>query len=280
LAAKVREKGRAKGSTDKGEEPWAWSVGATWRGDLRLLARVARVVSEVAAGGEGEAELEIAVFARDDCERFRSPEELVERVTPQALRAFTLLTMSARGKGTVAEVLIARRKIYEPPFGGAWGVIVRALARDGPQEAKTMCDRLRIVARRGCSIWTRGLRKVETAPRITLQQKLLEMDGRRATLTKATVTMLAGTPFLLADLFLAHGPGRAAEKANLPYLTGAQLLILFVGPLLGGIVLPPIEVAELSPARRLLRLVGRSGVLSAGVGLLAALARVRLGLSS
>lgn len=279
MAAKAREERRAKGSTDEREEPWAWSVGTTWRGDLRLLARVARVVSEVAAKGESEAELEIAVFARDDCERFRSPEELVERVTPQALRAFTLLTMSARKKGTVAEVLIARRKIYEPPFGGAWGVIVRALA-DDPKEAKAMCDRLRIVARRGCSIWTRGLRKIETASPTVLQRKLFEMDGRRATLTKATVTLLAAAPFLLADLLLSHGPGKEAEKATLPYLTGAQLLILFVGPLLGGVVLPPIEVAELSPARRLLRLIGRSGVLSAGAGLLVALAKVRLGLSS
>jgi hypothetical protein len=266
----------------KREEPWAWSLGTTWRGELRLLAHVARVTREVAAGGEGPAKLTVAVFARDDCEEFQSPEEFVERVTPQALRTFSLLSIKARRGGVAAEVLFARKKLYEPPFGGAWGVVVRARAgKGGEEEAKAMCDRLRIVARRGCTIWTRGLRKVETAPRLVLQRKLLEMDGRRAVLTKGLVTLLASIPFLVVGLLSSDDlPGKDAEKAAIPYLTGAQMLILFVGPLLGGVILPAIEVAELSPGRRFLRLLGRSGVLSGGAGLLAAFAKGRLGLSS
>jgi hypothetical protein len=282
VAPQGRSKSRSAGSGSSSEQ-WAWSAGTVWRGDLRLLAHIARVTREVAAVEGSDGSLRIKLTARGDWEEFSTPEEFLQRVTQQAVRSFKLLTISAQAERRGAEVLIARKRIYEPPFNGTWGVVVQAHAGGGRgsaklEEAKAMCDRLRIVLRRGSLPWTLGLRATETAPRNTIEHKLQTLGSFRANMTKGFVTMSASMPFWLSALLLPDG--RDTEGDRLPYLTAVQLLIIFWGPLLASRILPAIEINELSPARRMLRLVGRSGILSAtAAGLVVTFVQVRAGLS-
>ncbi len=259
----------------------AWSAWAVWRGDLRLLAHVARVAREVVATDGAEGSLRIKVTARGDWEEFSTPEEFVQYVTPQAVRRFELLTISARAGHRQTEVSIARKRIYEAPFSGTRGVVIQARAGGAGaklEDATAMCDRLRIAVRRGSLPWTRGLRAAETGPRRGIEDKLQREGSFRANMTKAFVTMSASLPFWLSALLLPDG--QESEGERLPYLTAVQLMIIFWGPLLADRIFPAVEIADSSPARRILLLVGRSGILSAGAGILVAFVQVRAGLAA
>jgi hypothetical protein len=250
-----------------------------------LLAHVARVACEVVEDFGEVPTLQIRVDARDDREEFSSVERFLAEVTPQALSRFTRLSVVAAGGSAAAEVLMARKAVYEPPFGGSWGVVVQTKVAGGPpgersKRAQEMCDRLRVAVRRGSSRWTRGLRVSETGPRDAIAQRLLTLGGRHKALTHAGVTMLAATPFALAAALQSAGVLPDAEsKGSLTYLVVAQCLILTFGGPLTGMVMPAIEVAELTPARRALRLIGRSVLLSVASGLIVAFIQAKAGFS-
>jgi hypothetical protein len=276
--------GVATTAKKKSGDRWAWSVGSAWRGDPRLLAHIARVACEVVEEDGKHPLLQIGVEARDDREEFPSVERFLDEVTPQALSCFTRLSLVARGGSAVAEVLMARKAAYEPPFGGSWGVVVRARAAGGApaqrsERALAMCDRLRVAVRRGSSRWTRGLRASEAGSAEEIRQRLFALGGRHKALTHGLVTMLASTPFwLAAGLQSAGVVGDAESKGTVTYLVIAQCLILTFGASLAGMVMPAIEVAETTPGRRALRLIARSGLLSAASGLIVAFIRVKAGL--
>jgi hypothetical protein len=249
-----------------------------------LLAHIARVACEVVEDAGEDPSLQIKVDARDDWEEFSTVERFLAEVTPQALRCFTRLSVVAAGKSMAAEVLMARRAVYEPPFGGGWGVVVQAKVAGGAsaqrgERARAMCDRLRVAVRRGSFRWSRGLRVSETGSREAIAQRLLALGGRHKAFTHAGVTMLASTPFWLAGALHSAGVLHGADsKGSFTYLVIAQCLILTIGGPLAGIVMPAIEVAELTPARRTLRLVGRSVLLSVASGLIVAFLQAKVGL--
>lgn len=276
--------GVATAAKQKSVDRWAWSVWSAWRGDPRLLAHIARVACEVVEEGGKHPSLQISVEARDDREEFPSVERFLAEVTPQALSCFTRLSVVAQGENAVAEVLMARKAVYEPPFGGSWGVVVRVRASGGTpaqrsERALAMCDRLRVAVRRGGFRWTRGMRKSETGSAEEIRQRLFALGGRHKALTHGLVTMLASTPFWLAGGLQSVGVMSDAEsKGTLNYLIIVQCLILTFGAPLTGMVMPAIEVAEMTPGRRALRLIARSGLLSAASGLIVAFIRVKAGL--
>jgi hypothetical protein len=249
-----------------------------------LLAHIARVASDVVDDGGAEPSLQIRVEVRDDREEFPSVERFLAEATPQALSSFTRLSVVARGGSAAAEVLMARKPVYEPPFGGSWGVVVQTSASGGApaqrsERAVAMCDRLRVAVRRGSSRWSRGMRVSQTGPRERIRHRLLTLGGRHKALTHGVVTMLASTPFWLAAGLQSAGVLHDAEtKGMLTYLVIAQCLILSFGASLAGMVMPAIEVAEMTPGRRALRLIARSGLLSAASGLIVAFIRVKAGL--
>jgi hypothetical protein len=251
---------------------------------VRLLAHIARVACEVVEDGNEEPALQIRVDARGDREEFPSVERFLTEVTPQALRDFTRLSIVARSSSAAAEVLMARKAVYEPPFGGSWGVVVQTTVFGGApgrrsERALAMCDRLRVAVRRGSFQWARGLRVSETGPREGIRQRLFALGGRHKAWTHGAVTMLASTPFWLAAGLQSTGVTHDAEsKGTLTYLIIVQCLILTFGGPLAGMVMPAIEVAEMTPGRRALRLIARSGLLSAASGLIVAFIRVRAGL--
>jgi hypothetical protein len=271
-----------KAAADEYTEHWAWSAWASWRGDLRLLAHIARVAREAVEDTGSKASLHIKVVARDDWEQFSSAAEFLQGVTPQAVRRFSRLSIRVHGENCGAEVLMARKRIYEFPFNGSQGLVIHACAlgegsASPAERAKAICNRVRVAVRRGCSPWSPGLKVSETRPRTQIASHLARVGGARNAITKGFTTMLAALPFAIFAALEGLGVLDQDPGGRLTYLVIAQCAIVYFGQPLAPLVVPAIEIAEFTPARRALRLIGRSGLLSAASGLLLALIRVKSG---
>lgn len=276
-----------RGTATDSEPPreWAWSAWSIWRGDLQLLARAARVAF-LAVGGDGAgATLTIEVTARDDREEFDSVEGFIEQVTPQAMRRFTQLTIRAETAECGVEVLMARKKVAGFPFGDTRGLVIQAWARSADSDAaceaaEAICDQLRVTLRRGSLPWTRGLRETETTSRDGIKSSLSWLNHRRTLMTMTIVVILASVPFyaILAILSLDVVEIKDVDGA-VTAAVAAQVLILAIGLPAARFVMPSIEVAELTPGRRMARLLGRSGLVTGLAGLLLAFLKGKAGLA-
>jgi hypothetical protein len=181
-------------------------------------------------------------------------------------------------------VRIARKKVSDFPFNGHRGLAIqtRAMGSDpaaGARVAKATCDRLRTVVRRGSMPWTRGLQKTETASRGQIAERLKWLSKRRIWATAVIVTVLASLPLYV--LFVVSAIADVDERSTaeaLRYLAFAQIPIALVAFAVAGRVMPSIELAETTPGRRMLALLGKSGLVSVVTGVGAALAKSRLGL--
>jgi hypothetical protein len=261
---------------------WAWSAWTIWRGDLKLLARAARVALLAVGGDEGSAKVEIAIAARGDEEKFDSVDDFVEQVTPQAMSRFTRLTIRARAKGRSAEVLMARKRDSSFPFLNTRGLVVQAWVEgddDGAiEKAQAMCEELRVTLRRGSLPWTRGLKQTETSPRTSIAELLGGLGRRRTMTTMLIVTFLASLPFYAFFTLLSLDLIKVNDLDGVViYLLVAQTLILVVGLPAARIVMPPIELAEITPGRRMARLIGRSGLVTVLAGLALAFVKAKAG---
>ncbi len=219
-----------------------------------------------------------------DIEKFDTVKSFVEEVTPQAMRGFSRLWIRAEGEQLGAEVHMARKKVKAPPFCGNRGVVIKTWARGGDvaasKRAREVCDRMRVTVKRGSMPWTRGLKRTELSSPSGVREELALLDRRRSLVTMMLVTILASMPyymFVLASLLGVLNTKQLDDK--LIYLLGAQTLILILGVLLARIVMPPIELAEITPGRRMLRLVGRSGLVTVLTGLLLAFLKTKAGFS-
>lgn len=263
----------------------AWSAWSIWRGDVRLLAHVARsAVAEVEERSGSKPQLSIRVVVRDDTEEFSSADDLVEHISPQAVRRFNRLTIRAETSDCGVDVQIARRKVREAPFGNRRGVVIRAWSCKGDQKARgdaaaAMCDRLRVAVRRGSMPWTRGLKETETEPLKEIAQRLKWLEYRRTYATFAIVLAIASIPFyvLLAVVAFTEVDERSVSEV-LTYVIFAQVPIGVVAFFVARLVMPPIDLAELTPGRRYLQLIGKSGLLTVVAGLAVALAKDQFGM--
>lgn len=95
-------------------------------------------------------------------------------------------------------------------------------------------------------------------------------------MSRLIVSILVSLPayvFLLHVITVSTGAGRAAYT----HMGAVQLLVAIPSVALAPVVMPSIEVAELTPGRRMVRLVGRSGLISVAVGLVVAAIKAKLG---
>src|SRR2546421_11322935 len=79
------------------QEPADWVKWFSWRGSPQLVAQVARAAQRAA----GADVCSIVVSVRGDQEVFASPANFAEDVTPEALRDFSSIRISAAGTVTL-----------------------------------------------------------------------------------------------------------------------------------------------------------------------------------
>jgi hypothetical protein len=254
----------------------AWAATSSWRGDLKLFARIAqKAVEEVAALGEPHP-CSIEFEVRDDLERYDSIEGMLELVPAGTLRSFAASCIRVGGAGLLVEVRFRRKRSPgEPRFSESFGVSVE-VSSDGPhgrEPLEGVRDALIRVIARGGLRWGK-------APLTGLGDGSHEVSGalyqrwhERKALAQFTFLGIAWG--VLALVLAAAGavhpggedPGDPGGFLGDPYfLVVATTATQLISYPLSNLIFPAIEIADTAPWRRILQVIGRSGILSAAIG--------------
>jgi hypothetical protein len=110
--------------------PVAWAYWISWRGPPELVAHIARrAIWAVGSTDEErhEATCKIEVFVGADVEEMKDPDQLLDRVTEDALRKFSMIAIDVRGARGSVLIEMARKRMKErgPPRAG---VLVTAIS--------------------------------------------------------------------------------------------------------------------------------------------------------
>jgi hypothetical protein len=128
------------------ERSQSWDYWLCWAGNKQAIAQVARAsVWALRDSGEVEPQCRIDVRVEGDVESYGSPTEFLNEVTPQTLRKFDGMLVSARGDAIEVSTTFARRDDFGPPWmqGGA---LLNVTVKQDIAEAKLPVVRDSIVA--------------------------------------------------------------------------------------------------------------------------------------
>lgn len=260
----------------------AWAATGSWRGDLKLFARIAaKAVNEIEAAKQpGECRIEFAV--RHDLDAYGSVEELLERVPYSTTRNFLAARIVVGAAPLLVEVEFGRKRDEEAAFNCRYGVAVRVTS-DGTVDAATVgrvrTEVTKVVARGGFE-FLKGPTEGPTEERGDLAEALLRrwQERRRYTqLVFGGITLAVG---MVAQIFgLVFGDdGEIGSGASFALFT--VIIVAAVQAIsypLSMAIFPAIELADVTPGRRMLKVVGRSGLISAAVGIGATVLKAKLG---
>jgi len=262
----------------------AWSATGSWRGDYKLFARIVdRATSEVAAKKQSAAaRIEFAV--RDDLETYESSEDLLERVPFTTWKYFRSARIAVGGDELRVEVEFGRKKAREQSaFNCPRGVSVRVSSDgtvDGDAVREVRSAVSKVVERGGFS-WVKPPTEGPTRSLPILDHVLASRWRERILATHLLASAAAIAIVLavfIASLLIPDDDSLADELAS------SFWFALVVSFLVQGLshpvsmrVFPPIEVADTTPGRRMIKVIGGSGVISAAVGLGAAYLKSQIG---
>ena len=127
----------------------AWAATGSWRGDLKLFARIAEKAAGEISDCHQPAGMQIEFAVRDDLESYDSVEELLERVPPSTTRGFRSTRIRVGGPGLLAEVFFGRKEPESAMISCDYGVAVnpisvRQLARDHGCVARSVITKLSV----------------------------------------------------------------------------------------------------------------------------------------
>jgi len=260
----------------------AWAATGSWRGDLKLFARIAEKAADGIAAKGQSAETQIEFAVREDHETYDSVEDLLKRVPANTTRGFRSARISVGGPGLRADVRFGRKKPEDAAPSCQKGVAVE-ISSDGAVNDGAVAEVRSAVAKvvaRGGFEWVRPPTEGPTEEHGSLAET---QAGRWREREIATQAIFAGITLVVlaitaAIFFLFVDDGQtASDWEGLLSIVGVVAAVLGVSQGLANWlslqIFPAIEIADVTPGRRLLRLVGGSGLISAGVSVLAAFAK-------
>jgi hypothetical protein len=256
----------------------AWAATGAWHGDLKLFARIAeKAIEEVRACGQ-RPHCRIEFEVRDDLERFGSVREMIDLVPASTLRSFHTACIRVAGAAMKVEVRMGRtRSPLKEMFHGIRGVAVEVRSEGGIEEealTRTRDGVARVVARGGFR-WARKPARGLDPDRRHLESALNVRTHARRINAQAFFISVAALLLPLADAVedLVQAPGEDAEilaglleqPLFIPvFFTATQAASYLLTPF----IFPAIEIAGTTPGRRFLQVIGRSGLVTAAVGVL------------
>jgi hypothetical protein len=222
-----------------------WAVWSNWRGDRAKLARIPRAMESSAPGTPVRVELTVL----GDLEEYASVGAFVADAPSQSTRAFEVLAFHA-GEGF--EVVVRRS-------GGPTGVVLTA-----PSAAQL--DRVMPAITRGSLQWrwAKALPGLGRATNYDPSRSTRDGGGASAALaarnTERDRLMRAWTAVVLFGLFavgaalaLAAGVADTGSFAVATVIAAVAAVVLALLRPVRNLVLPPVEVAERTPGRRVAR---------------------------
>lgn len=246
----------------------AWAVTSAWRGDARLFAGIARAALQVVPGKETCFEF----VTRRHVEAYGSIQDFIDRVPASTLRSFTSARIRAGDKSLFVECSFGRRRpTEEVPFRSPLGVTVKVTSDDPSRHEIVQNTRTTLarVIERG-SI-TRAKPPIEGP---TEEQPDPVKALERASGIRTGVVQILFLLVSLATLVTAYGVfqlvvnrdevgGFSISFGNFAELLPIAVVIAQAASYpLSTLLFPAIEIADVSPGRRFLSVVGRSGVVS------------------
>ena len=246
------------------EQP-AWAVSSVWRGDRAKLGRIAAAMED-ATGGRAAGRTRIEVLVLDDVERYRSFSQFRLEAPEQTTKEFERLEL-IRGPLTVS---IRRKETDEHQRGVT-------LHRDGEASSAGVVTAIR----RGGIQWVWAQDVPKFTKLVNAKPSTNRTEGARAT-SEAELERRNGDRKKLMWVWtswwvffagaLLYGALRPVSKASAGELLAvtAGLVVVAVGAgairLIRDFALPPVEIADNTPGRRLLgRLIAVGGPVAAAV---------------
>lgn len=259
--------------------PHAWAVWSAWRGDVPLLLRVIRAAAWHVANVDGEApRCYVNVVVRDDVEQFRSPADLRDWVTPEAVRRFRAILIHVGGRETWAELAIVRELNQYVMAPAIPGVTLDVYSAD-PERAERVRNGTAVAVGRGGFRWALRLRRM--LPRVErgaepvwgsgpgrddALEKRVQLRDRRALVAGPLLNQVVASGAALAiDRIVDLGVSVLVTLSVIGLVPGLLMLLAGLLPFearmsafnwLQGWALPAIALTDLTPGRRLLRFVG------------------------
>lgn len=258
----------------------AWAATGSWRGDLKLFARIAEKAADEIAERRQPNGRRIEFAVRDDLEVYDSVEELLERVPASTTRGFRSARIQVGGAGLLVEVLFGRKEPESAVLSCDYGVAIK-VSSNGAVDAETVRDVRGAVAKvvaRGGFARVKPPTEGPTAERTNLAEALLGRWREREAVSQVifgaiTLVVLAIT----AAVFFLTTSDQTVEGVD---WEGLPTFLGLIGAVLGIVqlitlkastwIFPAIEIADVTPGRRMLKLIGGSGLISAAVSIAAA----------
>ncbi|HEX6665773.1 MAG TPA: hypothetical protein VF081_04190 [Solirubrobacterales bacterium] len=265
----------------------AWAATSTWRGDLKLFARIAeKAVEEVTQEGQ-PANCKIEFAIRDDSETYDSVSKLLEWVPASTVRSFSSARIIVGGAGLEVAICFGRKKPHDrAAFACDLGVAIR-VSSDGAVDEETIArirtGMAKLIARGGFP-WgahpSEGPTDENPDLDAALSKRWRERQGWSQAIFLAValaVIGLAYAVYTLVELDAKDKPDGLLEPGN-PIATVIVVSVVQVASFfLSNLIFPAIQIADVTPGRRILQVVGRSGVLTAAVGIAGAYFKSKFG---
>lgn len=265
----------------------AWAVTSSWRGDLKLFARIAEKASQAVGEAGQPKNCQVQFAVRHDLETYHSVEDLLERAPASTLRSFNSARIQVGEPGLRVEVRFGRKKAHsEAELDFQKGVSVQ-VSSDGAVTAETVArvrDAISVVVARGGFSWadlpTAGPSGSHEDREAAQTERWRRRQGS-AQAVFASVTILALLfAYVVFVLVTAEDGGKAGSDGDLPdplsagsFAIGVLLFAQGVSAPISTFLFPAIEIADVTPGRRIFQVVSRSGVVTAAVGVVGAYVR-------
>jgi hypothetical protein len=272
----------ARGGSD------AWGVTSSWRGDLKLFARIVERASQLIGETAQPTPCRIEFAVRDDLERYHSVQELLDRAPAGTLRSFTAARIRVGETGLYAEVCFGRKATQSDSALKAPPGVLLVVHSDGTVQ-KEVVERIRnelsVVVARGGFPRSRAPTTGPEPSGADWETALSERWRLRQTYAQAifggiTILVLLAA-YVVYTLLSAHegeGFDGHLDSLGLPAYSGGVFVVAqIVSFPMSNFLFPAIEIADVTPGRRLVQIVGRSGVVTATVGVAGAYFRSHVG---
>lgn len=250
---------------------YAWAVWSACRLSPAMLAQVARAAAWQISEYDDGTQCFIDVTVAGDVERFRSGKEFREEATPQAQRRFSQIKISVRGSDYGLDITVAREPTEQLPWDEVPSVVlaVGAAKDDCKPQVKAIRQGVAAAIDRGTFSFFHDEPKCgEDAGKVHSELKQRVAKRRKSVgvlyfasallpiVLVAVVAKILYAP-LYAPLMSASVAVIASMAYNLASVFGNDESTATWRRRADAVFFPAVEVAELTPGRRALRLLLR-----------------------
>lgn len=261
---------------------------SSWRGDLKLFARIVEKATQLVgeAGKPTPCRIEFAV--RNDLERYHSVDDLLERTPAGTLRSFNSARICVGEAALRVEVCFGRKTNNSVPALEASpgvSVDVNSDGTVGQEVVERLRDGVSVVVARGGFPRSRLPATGPESGGPDMKTALAERWRLRQTYAQGFFAGVTVLTLLVA--FVVYSLLAAEDGEGIDGSVGVWGMLAYVGTVVGvaqvvsfplsTFLFPAIEIADVTPGRRMIQVIGRSGVITAIVGVAGAYLRGAVG---